>query len=141
MADDHPKRVIYSLNQFIRYNKRLQSLNLSNTGLNGQVIVGIIQSLRHAKGLLCLHLTSNPGLSDQVEQFYRERLSVMPHVEPLHIEIENENIEETSHQDIAKMTKVEKEILQHKIKISRDLKLEQVCRYLNNKRLRPVLNR
>ena len=65
----------------------------------------------------------------------------MPHVEPLHIEVENENVEGTSQAAIAKMTKTEREILEHKIKIARDLKIEQVCRYLNNKRLRPVLNR
>ena len=75
---DLPKLVIYSLNKLIRYNRRLQSLDLSNCGLNGQVLVGLVQSLRHAKSLLCLHLTANPGITDQMEQYYRERLSVQP---------------------------------------------------------------
>ena len=77
--ETHPEFVISCFNKFIRYNKNLQSLNLSNVGLNSQVLVGITQSLRHSKGLLCLHLTSNPGLNDKVEQFYRERLKVKAH--------------------------------------------------------------
>ena len=76
--DDHPKVVIHSLNQLIRFNTRLQSVNLSNTGLNAQVLVGLVSSLRHAKSLLCLHLTANPGITDEVEEYYRQRLSVKP---------------------------------------------------------------
>ena len=64
MMHMHPEYVISCLNKFIRYNTNLQSLKLANTGLNSQVLVGITQSLRHSKGLLCLHLTSNPGFSE-----------------------------------------------------------------------------
>ena len=89
----HPEYVIRCLNEFIRYNRNLQSLNLSNNGLNSQVLVGITQSLRHAKGLLCLHLTANPGLNDKVESFYRERLSVVQHEEKVSIDIKVEDLQ------------------------------------------------
>ena len=39
-------------------------------------MVGLIPYLRHAKSLLCLHMGNNPGISDTVEQFYRERLKI-----------------------------------------------------------------
>ena len=38
----HPQHVINCFNMFIRQNTNLQSLNLSNTGLNSQVFVGLI---------------------------------------------------------------------------------------------------
>ena len=41
-------------------------------------MVGLVSKLRHAKSLLCLHMASNPGITEEVEQFYRERLKILP---------------------------------------------------------------
>ncbi len=43
--------------------------------------------LRHAKSLVCLHMDSNPGSNDQIENFYRERLKIKPEKEHLIIDI------------------------------------------------------
>lgn len=77
-GDSHPMQVVLHLGQLIRYNKDLQSINLSNTGLNAQVLAGLVPSLRHAKSLLCLHLTSNPGISPTLYTYYMERLKILP---------------------------------------------------------------
>ena len=61
---DMPMKVISCLGRFIRYNKNLQSLILNNCGLNSQVMVGFVSYLRHAKSLLCLHMASNPGITE-----------------------------------------------------------------------------
>lgn len=136
----HADYVIQCLNKFIRYNTRLITLNLSNTGLNGQVLVGIVQGLRHAKGLLCLHLTSNPGLSDSIEEFYRKRLKVVPYEDSLNIEIENENLEKMLPL-LDNMSEIEQKMLRRKAKLDREWRVDQVCNYLINNRLKPLMNR
>ena len=109
--------------------------------MNGQVLVGMVQSLRHAKALLCLHLTANPGISDKVEQFYRERLSVRAYEDTINIDIENEDIEAVSDERLEEMSKDEREELKAKLAVLNFQKIEEVCRYTNNKRLRPLLSR
>ena len=102
---NHPEYVIKCLNNMIRYNKKIQTVNLNNCGLNGQVLVGLVQSLRHAKSLLCLHLASNPGISKKVENFYRERLSIVPYQDDINIDIEVEDLESMTNSQIQAMTK------------------------------------
>jgi len=112
---DAPSFVVHCLNKFIRFNSALQSLNLSNTGLNGQVLVGLTRSLRHSRSLLCLHLTANTALNDNIEALYRKRLSVAPHDAKLHIDIENENLEDVLMSKQAAMTEEERKIHEHKV--------------------------
>lgn len=50
-----------------------------------------------------------------------------------------ENLDNISKREMAKMTKAERENIEHKIKKTPEWKLEEVCQYLNNKRLKPVL--
>ena len=61
---------IYSFGQLIRFNKQIQTVILDNTGLNSQVMAGLVPSLRHAKSLLCLHMASNPGINDKIIDYY-----------------------------------------------------------------------
>ena len=63
---DHPTLVSNSLGKLIRFNKRIQTIILNNTGLNSQVITNLVPFLRHAKSLICLHMASNPGTNEQV---------------------------------------------------------------------------
>ena len=137
----HAEYVIQCLNKFIRYNNKLQTLNLSNTGLNGQVLAGITQGLRHAKSLLCIHLTSNPGLSDKIEALYRERLSVIPYEEKVNIAIEVENISAITQKEFMSMGQFDQKQLKKKAKMDQEWKVDEVCSYLNNKRLKPLLTR
>lgn len=60
--DDLCLKTIFCFRQLIRYNRRIQSLQLNNCGLNSQILCGFIPALRHARSLLCLHLASNPGI-------------------------------------------------------------------------------
>ena len=69
-AVDHPMQFIYSFSKLIRFNKQIQSIILDNAGLNSQVIAGLVPSLRHAKSLLCLHMASNPGINDEIINYY-----------------------------------------------------------------------
>ena len=55
--------------------------------------MGLTQALRHSKGLLCLHLGANPGLTDTVEAFYRERLHIKPPEEKVYLDVKNEDLE------------------------------------------------
>ena len=69
------------------------------------MLVGLVQSLRHAKSLLCLHLAANPGLSKKVENFYKQRLSILPSPDDMHIPIEVEDLEDVTNWQIQAMTK------------------------------------
>lgn len=136
-----PEYVINCLNKFIRFNRNLQSVNLSNTGLNSQVLVGITQSLRHAKGLLCLHLSANPGLNDKVEQFYRKRLSVLPQRESIYINVVTEDIEGITEVELLGLNDTQRQVHEQKLRKLDGWRLEEVFHYLNNKRLKPLFNR
>ena len=77
-VNDMPQLLIESIGRIVRFNYNLQSINLENTGLNSQVLVGFLPALRHSKSLLCFHLGQNPGITKQVKAFWRRRLSIAP---------------------------------------------------------------
>jgi len=55
-------------------------------------MMGLMPAIKHARSLLCLHMASNPGISETVKAFYREKLKVIPK-EPLKIKIVSEQLE------------------------------------------------
>ena len=64
-----------------------------------------------------------------------------PHEEKVYIDIVNEDLEGVTDRQFNRMTEDQKEVYQHKLKKQPEWKLEDVCQYLNNKRLKPVLSR
>ena len=105
-------------------------------------MVGLVASLRHAKGLLCLHLTSNPGITNQVESYYRERLSVLQDSSVMmHLEFEPEDLDQLTDADLAAMGSVQRSIVEHKLKWRAQWQKEDVCKYQNNKRMKPLLSK
>ena len=54
--------------------------------------MGLMPAIRHARSLLCLHMASNPGISEAVKAFYHEKLKVIPK-QSLKIKIESEQLE------------------------------------------------
>ena len=54
------------------------------------MLAGLVPALRHAKSLLCLHLAQNPGITKQVKQFWRRRLSIAPKETALVIDVKRD---------------------------------------------------
>ena len=105
---------IYCFGKLIRYSRRIQSIILSNTGLNSQVLVGLVQPLRHAKSLLCLHLSSNPGINTDVQDYYRERLKILPEF-VLKIKLHPEYLGPLNEDDLLRLSNRDLKIRQHKL--------------------------
>ena len=53
------------LGKIIKHSRTLQHMNLSGTGLSAQVIYEMGTILRRARAILSLHLSANPGLSQE----------------------------------------------------------------------------
>lgn len=68
------KAIIKGITDFIKYNQNLYHLNLSNTGLNDDLIKKIGVALRKARALVCIHLTGNPGISEYNVNFLHKRI-------------------------------------------------------------------
>lgn len=72
--ETHSEFVTRSLGEFIRHNKQLEHLDLSNTGLSEQVFIGLVPYLKRAKSILGLHLSHNPGVSAEVKAFLHKKM-------------------------------------------------------------------
>jgi hypothetical protein len=62
------------MSRFIKYNKNLLHLDLSQTGLDELTLRTIGVSLRRARSLLSLHLSGNPGINESLKSFLFTRL-------------------------------------------------------------------
>jgi hypothetical protein len=60
--------------RFIKYNRNLLHLDLTQTGLNQLCIRIIGISLRRARSLLSLHLSENPGITQDLKTLLFERI-------------------------------------------------------------------
>ena len=100
---------IYCFSKLIRFNKQIQSVILDNTGLNSQVMAGIVPALRHAKSLLCLHMTSNPGINEQIVNYYIKRLrpTLQEETDEYKVPMVSENLDYLTKAQKASMTPME----------------------------------
>lgn len=71
-------KVVENLTMLIKRNKRLQHVNLTNTGLTEYMILQIGRSLRRAKSLLSIHLCQNPGSTPRAKEYLLQRIRCMP---------------------------------------------------------------
>lgn len=74
LAEKMKKAIVKGITDFIKYNQNLYHLNLSNTGLNDDLIKKIGVALRKARALVCIHLTGNPGISEYNVNFLHKRI-------------------------------------------------------------------
>ena len=115
---------IYCFSKLIRFNKQIQSIILDNTGLNSQVIAGLVPALRHAKSLLCLHLTSNPGINQTVVDYYIKRLrpTLQQDTDYYKTPLVNENLDYLTKLEKKDMTPMEIKVHYHKVQNSEEWK-------------------
>lgn len=126
---DHPKFVIHCLELLIRRSKKLQTLNLSNCGLNKQVLVGLVRSLRHAKALLCIHLDCNPGIDDEVLRYFTSRLRCKEEEVPLRVEVQPKRLFNANEAEKRTMNQL---TVWSKMHVENQNRIEEVCQYINN---------
>ena len=93
--------VVVCFKDFIKYNAKLNHLNLERCGLNEPALKYIAALLRKSQALRCLHLCGNPGLSREVIEWMRARIHARPArgvrlMEPLKATVKyNHNVGET----------------------------------------------
>ena len=80
---DLSQKVIENLSFLIKRNKRLQHVNLSNTGLTEYMIVAIGRNMRRAKSLLSIHLCQNKGATPRVKEYLQSRIRCVPTTEKI----------------------------------------------------------
>ena len=113
---------------------------MNNTGLNAQIMMGLMPSIRRARSLLCLHMASNPGISAPVIAFYQMRLKTLPTV-PFKIKLESEQLDGISPEEQDRLSPRSLEIKQHKVKHYRNWKNQELESYRNTRRLKPLVNK
>ena len=62
------------ITKFMKHNKNLLHLDLSNTGLNEQMVRTIATALKRSRSIVSLHLTGNPGVTPEAKEFLFERV-------------------------------------------------------------------
>jgi hypothetical protein len=60
--------------RFIKYNRTLQYLDLSHTGLNELGLRAIAIALRRAKSIISLHLSGNVGVTKEIKDYLFGRI-------------------------------------------------------------------
>ena len=62
------------LGKIIKHSKTIQHINLTGTGLSKGVILEMGNCLRRSRSVLCIHLSGNPGLSQDNMAFLNTRI-------------------------------------------------------------------
>jgi len=71
------------ITRIIKYNKSLLHFNLSHTGLSEHHVKAIGASLRRGRSILVLHMTGNPGVTEDVKAYLQERVKCLPSQEAI----------------------------------------------------------
>ena len=66
--------IMAKITKFMKHNKNLLHLDLSNTGLNEQMVRTIATALKRSRSIISLHLTGNPGVTPEAKEFLFERV-------------------------------------------------------------------
>ena len=83
---------------------------------------------------------SNPGISDGVEDYYRERLKVLPEV-MLKIKVTPEYLGPLTKEEEAELSPKSLGVRNHKVRHYREWQIEEITNYLNTRRLKPLMAR
>ena len=82
--DADEAEILENLGKFIKYNKFLQQLDLSHTGMRTNLLRELASCLRRAKSLLTLDLSGNPGVNNELRKYISDRIRCKP--DPLDLE-------------------------------------------------------
>lgn len=72
--ENHVHEVNEMLGKIIKHSKTIIHMNLTGTGLSSGVIYEMGNCLRRARSLLCLHLSGNPGLTQENFEYLGDRI-------------------------------------------------------------------
>ena len=76
--DQHQQEVSFLIGKMIKHSKALQHMNLTGTGLSAAVIYEMGSFLRRARSILCIHLSGNPGLTQDNMEYLNGRIKCRP---------------------------------------------------------------
>lgn len=71
----------------VKHNLKLQHLNLSYTGMSQYMLLQFGPALRRSRSLLALHLSGNPGLSQDLKSHLHQRTHSQPYIDPINISL------------------------------------------------------
>ena len=86
----HSELMAYHFSSLVRHNKKLQHLDMANTGLSEVFLFDMLPALRRTRSLLAFHVSTNPGITERLVEFYQEKLSIADEVAPCNIRIAKE---------------------------------------------------
>ena len=62
----HSEIMASRFSDLIRFNKNMQHIDLTNTGISEVFLFNMLPALRRAKGLLAFHIGANPGVNKKI---------------------------------------------------------------------------
>ena len=75
------------LGTFMKHNTKLLHLNLSQTNLSKRMLEMVGPILRRARSMLVLHLSGNPGVSDDLKRALHARAHCAPTTKHIHFDL------------------------------------------------------
>jgi len=72
--DERNDEIAVNICRFIKYNQNLMHLNLSHTFLDKDTIHKVSEAMNKARSLQSLHLSGNPGITDENINFIRKHI-------------------------------------------------------------------
>ena len=67
------------LSRIIKFNTKLVHCDLTCTGLTTHVVYELGRAIRRSVSLLAIHLSGNPGLTDENKVYLHNRIKARPH--------------------------------------------------------------
>jgi len=74
LLDERNDEIAVNLCCFIKYNQNLMHLNLSHTFMDKDMIHKVSEAMNKARSLQSLHLSGNPGITDENINFIRKHI-------------------------------------------------------------------
>ena len=72
--NDIQTHIMVNLSNFIKYNKNLLHLDLSNTGMTEDMLWNIGTAMRRSRSMVALHLSGNPGVTQALKDYLEQRV-------------------------------------------------------------------
>lgn len=72
--DERNLEIAENICRFIKYNQNLMHLNLSHTFMDKDMIYKVSEAMNKARSLQSLHLSGNPGITDENINFIRKHI-------------------------------------------------------------------
>eukprot|EP00347_Sterkiella_histriomuscorum_P014450 403360819 len=80
-STDVNTKIMISLSNFIKYNKNLLHLDISNTGMTQPMLWSLGTALRRSRSLVSIHLSGNPGVTEQLKEYLHQRSPRQQYIE------------------------------------------------------------